>query len=42
VSVPFNPDSGEMRPPVLLFLVTNTQVQALNQQRAGNLRLEAP
>ena len=39
VSVPFNP-SGEIRLPVLLFLVTNAQVQALEQQRIGDLRLE--
>ena len=39
VSVPFNP-SGEIRLPVLLFLVTNAQVQALEQQRTGDLRLE--
>jgi hypothetical protein len=40
VSVPFNPGGGEMRLPVLLFLVTNAQVQALEQQRTGDLRLE--
>ena len=39
VSVPFNP-SGEIRRPELLFLVTNAQVQALEQQRTGDLRLE--
>ncbi len=39
VSVPFNP-SGEIRLPVLLFLVTNAQVQALEKQRNGDLRLE--
>jgi hypothetical protein len=39
VSVPFNP-SGEIRRPVLLFLVTNAQVQALEKQRNGDLRLE--
>lgn len=40
VCVPFNPGGGEMRLPVLLFLVTNAQVQALEQQRTGDLRLE--
>jgi hypothetical protein len=39
VSVPFNP-AGEIRLPALLFLVTNAQVQALEQQRTGDLRLE--
>lgn len=39
VSVPFNP-SGEMRLPVLLFLVTNAQVLALDKQRTGDLHLE--
>lgn len=39
VSVPFNP-SGEIRLPMLLFLVTNAQVQALEHQRSGDLRLE--
>jgi hypothetical protein len=39
VSVPFNP-SGEIRLPVLQFLVTNAQVQALEQHRNGDLRLE--
>jgi len=39
VSVPFNP-SGEIRLPVLLFLVTNAQVQALEKHRNGDLRLE--
>ena len=39
VSVPFNP-TGEIRLPVLLFLVTNAQVQALEKHRSGDLRLE--
>lgn len=39
VSVPFNP-GGEIRRPVLLFLVTNAQVQALEKHRNGDLRLE--
>lgn len=37
--LPFNA-SGEIRRPVLLFLVTNAQVQALEQHRTGGLRLE--
>lgn len=36
VSVPFNP-TGEARRPTLQFLVTNAQLLALEQQRAGDL-----
>ena len=32
--------SGEIRLPVLLFLVTNAQVRALEEHRNGDLRLE--
>jgi hypothetical protein len=39
VSVPFNP-AGEIRRPTLQFLITNAQLLALEQQRAGDLRLE--
>jgi hypothetical protein len=38
-SVPFNPD-GEVRLPTLRYLITNTQLLALEQRRAGDLRLE--
>ena len=34
------PRRGEVRLPVLLFLITNAQVQALEQRRTGDLRLE--
>jgi len=40
VSVPFNPGGGEMRLPTLFFLVTSAQVQAIERQRTGDLRLE--
>ena len=39
VSLQFNP-TGEIRLPMLLFLVTNAQVQALEKHRNGDLRLE--
>jgi len=39
VSVPFNPE-GEVRRPTLLYLITNAQLLALEQQRTGDLRLE--
>jgi hypothetical protein len=39
VSVPFNPE-GEIRRPTLLYLITNAQLLALEQERAGDLRLE--
>jgi hypothetical protein len=39
VSVPFNP-AGEVRLPVLMFLITNAQLLALEQRRTGDLRLE--
>jgi hypothetical protein len=39
VSVPFNPD-GEVRLPTLLYLITNAQLVAMEQQRNGDLRLE--
>jgi hypothetical protein len=38
ISVPFNPD--EVRRPTLVYLITNFQLLALEQQRAGDLRLE--
>jgi hypothetical protein len=39
VSVPFNPE-GEVRLPTLQYLITNAQLLALEQRRAGDLRLE--
>src|SRR5260370_25849648 len=39
VSVPFNPE-GEVRRPTLLYLITNSQLLAREQQRAAGLRLE--
>lgn len=39
VSVPFNPE-GEVRRPVLQYLITNAQLLALEQRRTGDLRLE--
>jgi len=39
VSVPFNPE-GEVRLPKLHYLITNAQLLALEQRRAGDLRLE--
>ena len=39
VSVPFNP-AGEVRLPTLYYLITNAQLLALEQRRAGDLRLE--
>jgi hypothetical protein len=39
VSVPFDP-AGEVRRPVLIFLITSAQLLALEQQRTGDLRLE--
>jgi hypothetical protein len=38
-SVPFNP-TGEIRRPTLQYIITNAQLLALEQQRAGDLRLE--
>jgi len=38
-SVPFNPE-GEVRLPTLQYLITNAQLLALEQRRAGDLRLE--
>jgi hypothetical protein len=39
VAVPFNPE-GEVRRPTLQYLITNAQLLALEQRRAGDLRLE--
>ncbi|GIF75753.1 hypothetical protein [Asanoa siamensis] len=39
VSVPFNA-TGEVRRPTLQYLITNAQLLALEQHRAGDLRLE--
>jgi hypothetical protein len=39
ISVPFNPE-GEVRRQTLLYIITNAQLQALEQQRTGDLRLE--
>src|SRR5262249_17389279 len=39
VSVPFNP-AGEVRLPMLQYLITNAQLLALGQRRVGDLRLE--
>ncbi|MGI5238786.1 hypothetical protein [Dactylosporangium sp. CA-139066] len=39
VSVPFNA-TGEVRRPTLQYLITNAQLMALEQHRAGDLRLE--
>jgi hypothetical protein len=39
VSVPFNPE-GEVRRPVLQYLITSAQLLALEQRRTGDLRLE--
>jgi hypothetical protein len=39
VSVPFNPE-GEVRLPKLQYLITNAQLLALEQRRAGDLHLE--
>ena len=39
VSVPFNPE-GEVRRPVLQYVITNAQLLALEQRRNGDLRLE--
>jgi hypothetical protein len=38
-SVPFNP-TGEIRRTTLQYIITNAQLLALEQQRAGDLRLE--
>jgi hypothetical protein len=39
VALAFNSD-GEIRPPTLQYLITNTQLHALEQQRNDDLRLE--
>lgn len=39
MAVPFNPE-GEIRRPTLRYLITNAQLLALEQRRAGDLRLE--